>query len=283
MERLARGERVINRGGSRPAPAISVVMCCYNEEKAVGRAIESISSQSYTDFEFIIVNDASQDGTRGIIARYAAADARIRVIDNPCNIGVAASLNAGIDASRAPLIARMDADDVSYPERFARQLAFMDSHPDVDILGTAVDLVNKQTGEDLGRFSFPAEHEDIVAARYRSTLVAHPTVMIRKRVFTEVGRYDPRVTRAQDTDLWLRILDEVRFHNLSDVTLRYAVKTRITWPIYWRGARVTITNMRRRKELLQYYPTLAVGFTQYLRSLLAFKSRTLRGKHRAEN
>jgi glycosyltransferase involved in cell wall biosynthesis len=115
-------------------PAISVAMSVYNGERFLAEAIESVLGQTFADLEFLIVDDGSTDGSRAMIEAYAAKDARIRPILRE-NRGLIASLNQMLDEARAPLVARMDADDVCLPERLAQQVAFLDAHPDYGVLG----------------------------------------------------------------------------------------------------------------------------------------------------
>ena len=117
-------------------PKVSVVMPAYNAEAYIGAAMESILSQSFGDFEFLILNDCSTDGTEAIIQSYD--DPRIVYIKNEKNMGVAATLNKGLAAAQGEYIARMDADDFSLPQRFEKQVAYLDAHPEVVVLGTQV-------------------------------------------------------------------------------------------------------------------------------------------------
>src|SRR5690349_10671348 len=127
--------------GRNHDPAVTVLMPVYNGEPFLREAIDSILQQTWADFEFLIVNDGSTDHTRDIIDSYD--DARIRVLDQAQNTGLAKSLNAGLRAARAPLVARQDADDRSHPERLAAQVEFMRAHPEVALAGTQVRVLNK--------------------------------------------------------------------------------------------------------------------------------------------
>ena len=115
-------------------PRISVIMPAYNAEKYIREAIDSILAQTYTDFEFIIIDDASTDATASIVESYS--DERIRFFRNEHNMGVANTLNRGLDLAVGEYIARMDSDDISLPERFAKQVEFMDTHTDVIVCGS---------------------------------------------------------------------------------------------------------------------------------------------------
>jgi glycosyltransferase involved in cell wall biosynthesis len=140
-------------------PRISVVMSVYNGEKYLRQAIESILQQTYTDFEFIIIDDGSTDSSREIIQSYD--DKRIRLVINEQNIGLTKSLNKGIRLAKGEFIARMDADDISLPQRFEKQVAYLDSHPEVGVLGTYANIIDHR-GKIINNIIFPTEHETIL-------------------------------------------------------------------------------------------------------------------------
>ena len=124
---------------------VSVIMSVYNEEATIAEAIESIIAQTYTDWELIIINDCSTDGSPEIVRRYAREQNRIRIFENEHRLGLAASLNKGIKAARGKYIARMDGDDFSYRERLEKQVTFMIDNPVVDVLGTGAELIDGNT------------------------------------------------------------------------------------------------------------------------------------------
>ena len=122
------------------SPSLSVVMAVYNGERWLAETLASLSSQTFGDFEIVAIDDGSTDGSAAILAEAAARDARYRIITQ-ANRGLVASLNRGLAESRAPLVARIDADDVAEPERFARQVAFLQAHPEVAALGSAIRII----------------------------------------------------------------------------------------------------------------------------------------------
>lgn len=200
-------------------PAISVLMSVYNGETYLVPAIESILNQTDEDFEFLIVNDGSTDGSKDIIDYYASLDSRIVVIEQ-VNAGLVAALNKGLKKARAPLVARMDADDIALPHRLAAQKAYMDSHPDIGVLGSAVELIDAQ-GRPLSILSYPdADH----AADYlyeRGSPLAHPAVMMRRDLVLAQGGYRAAYQHAEDYDLWLRLYLHAGIDNLPDILLQY--------------------------------------------------------------
>ncbi|HLJ51216.1 MAG TPA: glycosyltransferase [Bryobacteraceae bacterium] len=202
---------------------VTVLMAVYNGARTVGDAIESICSQSYADWDLLIVDDGSSDDTWEILERYVAADPRIHAIRNPNNRGLAYSLNRGWQAADSSLIARMDADDVSVPERLQLQVDFMRLNPDVAVLGAGVLMVDDE-GRTLGSVLPPELHRDLQAAMYKENPFAHPTVMMRRGFLETMGGYDERLRRAQDADLWLRGYRRFRYHNLQAPLVRYRLR-----------------------------------------------------------
>ena len=236
-------------------PKLSVVMSCYNAQGTVQKAIDSIVNQSFTEFEFIIIDDASSDNTLEILSQYQKQDKRITILTNESNQGLSYSLNRGIQQARTPIIARMDADDISYSSRLQFQYDFMQDHPEVDILGTAVRYVDKSQ-KPVKTVSLPSEDRDIKKRVFRKTLVFHPTVMIRKEVYEQHGYYDPDLRWAEDADLWYRLYDKVIFHNLPDVLLDYTIKSKINHKILTNNLKVKWKNLNRRGETFRYMPLL---------------------------
>lgn len=200
-------------------PKISVLMPVYNTEPAHLRAaIESILSQTCSDFEFIILDDASSDiELRRIILSYT--DQRIIFVSNDVNMGISAGRNRLLDMARGEYIAPMDHDDISLPDRLAKEAAFLDEHAEVGIVGSAIKLIP----QNKLRY-FPAEHESIEMRLLHGAMFAHPASMLRRSVLLEHGiRYDPRYTPAEDYALWCACIGKTRFANLQEPLLHYRV------------------------------------------------------------
>lgn len=202
-------------------PQVSVVISVYNNMPFLPMAVESILRQSFTDFEFIIIDDGSTDGSGEWLKEAARRDSRIRLVRRG-NKGLTKSLNEGCALARGEFIARMDGDDVSYPQRFARQLEFLNSHPDVAIVGTQVRYINEM-GRPLFIRKLPLEHSDIVQCNLTSwgSFLMHPSVMIRRKAFVEAGGYDEAFLKSQDYDLWFRIEAFGKLANMPDVLMDY--------------------------------------------------------------
>jgi glycosyltransferase involved in cell wall biosynthesis len=200
-------------------PKISVVMSVYNGDKYLKEAIESILSQTFTDLELIIINDGSTDRSREILESYK--DGRIRLFNNT-NKGLTKSLNEGIRYSNGEYIARMDADDVSMPNRFERQVSFLDSHPGIVMCGTWAQFTDKD-GNDNGPYQTPVSGREIRTMLIKHSPFIHPSVMIRRNLFDKVGFYDESFRCAQDYELWTRVVALFDTANLPEVLLKYRV------------------------------------------------------------
>lgn len=201
--------------------AIDVVMPVYNGERFLSAAIDSVLGQTFSDFTFHIVDDGSKDGTADILARYAGMDRRIVVHTQPHNVGLAAALNVGCRAGSADLIARMDADDISLPDRFSCQVAFLADHPDVGVLGTFVQVLDEHGG--LGEvWPCPAQPGLAAWSMLFYCSLAHPTIMMRRSALESAGFY-PVGYAAEDYALFMRLLNRTRLMSLPEVLLRYRV------------------------------------------------------------
>lgn len=203
-------------------PAISVAMSVYNGERFLVPAIESILAQSFADFEFLILDDGSTDGTPGIVADYAARDRRIRPIVRE-NRGLVASLNQLLIEARAPLIARMDADDICQSERFARQIAFLAGNPDYGVVGTrSEDIDEHGVAYSVDAPEHPETHEGfLVAIENGWPLLCHPAVMYRRDLVLGVGGYHAAFRHCEDLDLWLRLASVTKLCSIPERLIRY--------------------------------------------------------------
>ena len=181
-------------------------------ERFVGEAVESVLGQTLADLELIVVDDGSTDSTPVLLAGFARADARVRVLTQAVD-GLTSTLNAGCALVRAPLIARMDADDVALPDRLERQVAFLDAHPDVALLGGGIVLVD-EAGREFDREPGRAAPD----LSERNELV-HGTVVMRADAFRALGGY--RLDQSEDYDLWLRFEEQHRVAALAEPVIRY--------------------------------------------------------------
>ena len=197
-------------------PKISVLMTTYNSQEYISEAIESILNQTFKDFEFIIINDGSTDKTAEIIKSYE--DKRIKFIDNEKNQGLVTVLNQGLELCKGEYIARMDSDDISLPERFAKQVEYLDAHKEVGILGTSFYQFGKNVKEKIFIKKTNVTYLDAAL----DCPVAHPSIMMRKSVLDKYNlRYRPEYKHAEDYDLWARAIKYTKIENLPDVLLKY--------------------------------------------------------------
>ncbi len=206
---------------------ISVVMANYNTpEQYLRPAIESILKQTYTNFEFIIIDDGSTDDSLSVIESYR--DNRIRLVKNEKNLGLIKSLNKGLELSTGEYIARIDSDDISLPERLAVQLAYMQEHPNVIVSGTGIEYIGdweKKTNKKIVVTPIP-ERE-----RYRVLLlfdhqpnIYHTSVMFNKSLLLQYGlRYDEDKIHAEDYKMWISCVEAADCANVPQVLARYRV------------------------------------------------------------
>jgi len=203
-------------------PAITVAISVYNGERFLAPAIESVLAQTFGDFELLILDDGSRDATQAIIQRYAALDSRIRPILRE-NRGLVASLNQLIEEARAPIIARMDADDICMPERFARQIAFLAGHPDHGVVGCwSEDIDEFGNSYSVVAPEHPDTHEGFLAAiESGAPLLCHPAVMYRRDLVRSVGGYHAAFRHCEDLDLWLRLASVTKLCSIPERLIRY--------------------------------------------------------------
>lgn len=207
------------------APVISALMAVYDAERFVAETIESVLGQTFRDFEFLIADDGSRDRSLAILRSYATRDSRIQLSGGP-NRGVSLTRNELIRKSRGEFLAVVDADDVSHPERFERQLQFLRSNPAVVCVGAAHDLIDEK-GRFLTTLSLPLTNEEIqrmALAGHGS--ICHPCAMLRRSAVVETGGYDPAYPSAHDLDLWLKLGELGDLANLSESLLQYRLHTR---------------------------------------------------------
>jgi glycosyltransferase involved in cell wall biosynthesis len=206
-------------------PAVSVLMPCYNTADTLIEALESLRSQTFSDFEIVAVDDGSTDDTAAILEAWQAQDERLHVI-HQAHAGIVTALNGGLATCQAPLVARMDSDDRSYPKRLACQVAFLDAHPDVDVAGCLVEgFPSGQVREGyriyMDWLNSLVTDGDIRREIFVESPLAHPSVMFRRPAVERAGGYQERGW-AEDYDLWLRLyLGGARFDKVPQVLLAW--------------------------------------------------------------
>ena len=206
------------------APLVSVVMSVFNGGQWLQAAIDSIVQQTYTNWEFVIIDDASNDDTKTILNAYSQ-NPKFKIITNQQNKGLTKNLNTGIALSKGEFIARMDADDISVPDRFAKQVAYLQSNPGVEVVSSFIEFID-ENGHAAGQWD-----DDRNATNWKKikrklpwySCVAHPTVIIRKTVF-ENYKYNESQQNSQDWDLWLQLAaDDKVIKKINESLLFYRV------------------------------------------------------------
>ncbi|MBZ5705516.1 MAG: glycosyltransferase [Acidobacteriia bacterium] len=200
---------------------VSVVMSVFNGERFLREAVESVLEQTFREFEFIVVDDGSTDQSASILDSYRKSDARVRVYHQE-NKGLIESLNRGCSLAQGKYIARMDADDIAVRERLMWQVDFMEKHPQVAVLGGAVEWIDA-TGKSLGTHNTPVADCEIKSELLHRNVFWHPTVIMLREGFVSSGGYRKVVVDAEDYDLWLRIADRCQLANLETVVLKYRI------------------------------------------------------------
>ena len=204
-------------------PRVSVVMPVLNPHPVYFRqAVQSVLAQTFTDFELIIVEDPSASDGKALIADIR--DPRIRHIQNPARTSLVDQRNRALAETRAELIALLDADDIMQPDRLAKQLAFLEKHPEIGVLGSQLFIIDGD-GAQVGLRAYPLEHDEIVRSMARYNPIAQPSVMCRKHLIVEANGYQYRTFPVnEDYELWSRLATRgVRFANHSEPLLRYRV------------------------------------------------------------
>ena len=196
-------------------PRLSVVMSVYNGLPFLSEALESVLNQTYREFEFVAVDDGSADDSWRVLSEYAARDKRMVLVRHQVNRGVASARNTGFRAAQGQYIACQDADDISLPDRFARQVEFLDRQPDVGMLGTWSGFIDEQ-GRPLDKLGFPrlSEDKDLQRQLLDSNCFCAGSVMIRRRHLEAVGGYDEGMALSEDYDLWLRLAEVTRLASI---------------------------------------------------------------------
>ena len=232
---------------------ISVILPVFNGGQYLHDAIESVLNQTFSDFEFIIVNDGSTDHTKDIILSYG--DPRIRFVDNAENKGLIYSLNKGLELANGKYIARMDADDISFPDRFKQQVAFMETHPEIGICGTAVKA--SINGKERVLY-YPNDDKNIRVQMLDRPPFSHPSIMMRKSILDEFNiTYSQEFEHNEDYRLYIDLLKVTQAGNLKKPLIYYNTlnPNRIS-----AGYQAEMTELRtkNRKLFVQYYFRLSI-------------------------
>jgi glycosyltransferase involved in cell wall biosynthesis len=234
-------------------PITSVLLPVYNGETYLRTAIESILKQTFTDFEFIIINDGSSDKSEEIILSFK--DKRIRYIRNEKNLGIIQTLNKGLALSNGKYIVRMDADDISMPKRIEKQVAFMDEHRDIGVAGSQY---YSFSDTKLTKVYTYTESEVLRSLLMFKSCLCHPAVIIRKSVLAENNiKYDERYKHAEDYDFWVQISKISKLSNVKEFLLKYRSHDK-------QGSIIHNTTQKDSAEIIRenYLKDLGFNFTE---------------------
>lgn len=199
---------------------ISVVMPVHNGGHFLAAALQSILNQSYDNFEFIIIDDASTDTSLSVIKEFD--DPRIKLVINEQNLGVTRSLNKAITYAQGRFIARHDCDDVALPTRLEKQLSYLQNNPDVACVGCNLIIINSD-GKKTGEWQYPASSELVAWKLLFNSAIAHPASMFSLDVFNRVGGYNESIKKAQDYELWSRMSKEHKLANIGEPLVKYRI------------------------------------------------------------
>ncbi|MDT8317000.1 MAG: glycosyltransferase family 2 protein [bacterium] len=223
-------------------PKVTILMPVYNGERYLREAVDSMLGQTFQDFEFIIINDGSTDGTSQILSSYD--DPRIIII-NQGNVGLSKSLNRGFKMARGAYIARMDCDDISLPQRLEKQVALMEREPLTGVCGTWIKTIG-----DNGRsvWNYPAASEEIRCRMIFESVIAHPSAVIRRSFFEKYNLYyDENLNQAQDYALWVKCASLFDLKNISEVLLMYRIHPDQVGRIYSEGQKEAANSIRKEQ------------------------------------
>jgi len=245
-------------------PKVSVVMPVYNAEAFLKEAADSVLNQTFSDFEFIMINDGSKDGSAEIIR--SMKDPRIIFADHSDNKAVVARLNEGLALARGEYIARIDSDDVwTDAGKLAKQVAFLDSHPEHALVGTSGTAIDEQ-GKELFPISYPQSDAELRPLMLRKDPFINCSVVFRKAAAIEAGGYCQDENYAEDYGLWLRIGRDRKFENLPDSSIGYRITS--TGITQTRQIAHTQNSYRAALRNKEYYPNFALAWLKWNAKLL---------------
>src|SRR3989344_7470139 len=201
-------------------PKVSIIMSVYNGEEFLRDSILSILDQSYKDFEFIIVNDASTDNSLKIMEDFQKNDSRIKIIDNKFNLGLTKSLNKGISEAKGEYLARLDSGDLSLPKRLEKQVDFLDQNRDVGLIGSLMYIIDTK-GAIIKEVKYPTDDKKIKKDLIKYNPFAHSSIMFRKEIASKVDFYDENYRYTQDYNFYFKIFPRTQFANLPVFLVKY--------------------------------------------------------------
>jgi glycosyltransferase involved in cell wall biosynthesis len=244
---------------SSSRPKVSVAMAVHNGGEYLTEAIDSILTQTYAEWELIVIDDGSTDQTASRLDPYAERDTRIRVT-HQSNTGLATALQRAVAQCQGEYIARLDADDAMLPERLERQVRFLDDHPEIGLLGTAAELMDERS-QPYCTYVWPTTDAELRHLLQRDNAFFHSAVMLRSTVLREVGSYDARYGGAEDYELWLRMAQRCRLASLPDALIRYRTHARNISRVQHRASARAAFGVQIKAVLRGWHPVWALVFS----------------------
>lgn len=250
---------VFQKESVREMPLVTVILPCYNASLYVEEAVRSIMYQTYSNLDILLLDDCSTDGTATILLNLAKEDKRIRIIRNEQNLRLVKTLNKGVDEAKGIFIARMDADDISLPERIEKQMEFMLLHPEVDLCGTNYSIIDGKGTKIRNSVNIPLTSKEIATALLFTCPIGHPTVLFKKDKIQSIGKYDEQMINIEDYELWLRLSSNGLIVNLPEPLLKYR----------WHGENISIVgrDVKRGSVNLAITKNFNCGFVEEFREL----------------
>lgn len=228
---------------SAASPRLTVFTPFYKNIEYFDETIRSVLSQSFGDFEYLMINDGPRENADAILARYG--DPRIRIITPATPLGLSGSRDAGLREARGELIAFIDSDDFCEPDRLARQVAFLDEHPGHILVGGALRYIDEQS-RTIGSRTYVQTDAEIKRSIVVANCIAQPAVMARRAKLIEAGGYTHDFPTAEDYDLWLRLAPLGKFHNLPETLVAYRIHAAAGKNLYLRPALRDSTRLKIR-------------------------------------
>lgn len=225
-------------------------MPAYNAEAYIEESIQSILDQSFKDYIFLIIDDASKDKTLDIILKFQQKDSRVQLLKNEKNLGVAGTLNRGLQNINTTFIARMDSDDISHPQRLERQINFLKSNPKADICGSYIGFLDSEKES----WKMPLKNNEIKAALLWDNNLAHPSIFMRTEIFTKTGKNYPDIFKnpsLEDYHLWMELLPFANFANIPEVLVSKRVH------------KESVTQQHEKTEIMVLHDFFRLIFSEY--------------------
>jgi glycosyltransferase involved in cell wall biosynthesis len=250
-------------------PKVSIIIATYNREAFVIEAIESVKKQTYADWEMVIIDDASTDGTEKVIKTYIDKDTRIHYFKNKQNLGISKTRNRGIDLAKGEYLATLDSDDIWLDEdKLKKQVEFLDINKDYALIGGGIMYIDTHS-RHIRKMLYPIYDSIIRNIMLQYNPFPHSTVLMRKTAVVSVGKYDEAMKACEDYDLWMRLGAKYKFTNIPKVLAGY----RVHGGNISRNKKLSMaaTVLELVKKYKKYYKRPTIGMIKaYLRLILAY-------------